>query len=62
MHLRKIIKKENKFFIEHYVIIDAIDGSTTTYERLTVKNCIKYLPQIIRYLQRWASSWRPLGR
>jgi len=50
MHLKKVIKKENKFFIEHYIIVDAIDGSTTTYEELHVGNYIKYLPQIIRYL------------
>lgn len=56
MHLKKVVEKEGKFFIEHYVIVDAIDGSDTYYEKLTVKNCIKYFPQIIYYLQRWVSS------
>lgn len=52
MYLKKVIKKENKFFIEHHVIFDAIDGSNTYYEKLNIKNCIKYLPQIIHYLQK----------
>jgi len=50
MHLKKVIKKENKFFIEHYIIVDAINGSTTTYEELYVGNYMKYFPQIICYL------------
>lgn len=51
MHLKTIIKKDNKIFIEHYVIVDAIDGSNTYYEELTIKNCIKYFPEIISFLK-----------
>ena len=50
MHLKKVVKKGNKHFIEHYIIVDAIDGATTTYEELHIGNYLKYLPQIIRYL------------
>jgi len=52
MHLKTIIKKDNKIFIEHFVIIDAIDGSDTYYEELTIKNCIKYFPEIIHFIIR----------
>jgi len=52
MHLKKLIKKEGKYFIEHYVIVDAIDGTTICYEILTIKNCWKYIPEIIYYLIR----------
>jgi len=51
MHLKTIIKKNNKIYIEHYVIVDAIDGSNTYYEELTIKNCIKYFPEIISFLK-----------
>jgi len=50
LHLKKVVRRKGKFFTEHYIIVDAIDGSTTTYEELHVKNYVKYLPQIIRYL------------
>lgn len=50
MHLKRLVRKENKIYIEHYIIVDAIDGSNTYYEELNAKNCIKYLPQIINYL------------
>ena len=50
MHLKKIIEKDNKFFIEHFEIVDAIDGSNTRYEELHVGNYMKYFPQIIHYL------------
>ena len=50
MHLKKITKKGNKFFIEHYVIIDAIDGSNEYCEKLTIWNCWRYLREIIHYL------------
>jgi len=41
MHLKKVIKKENKFFIEHYIIVDAIDGSTTTKTRIIMSKEMK---------------------
>jgi len=50
MHLKKLIKEDNNFFIEHYVIVDAIDGSNTYYEKLTIKNLWRYLPQIVSYI------------
>ena len=50
MHLKKVIKKGNKFFIEHFVIVDAIDGSDTYYERLTILNCWKYIHEIFCYI------------
>jgi len=50
MHLKKLITKEGKFFIRHYEIADAIDGSNTRYEELTIRNCRKYFPEIMRYL------------
>jgi len=50
MHLKKLIKKDNKFFIEHYVIIDAIDGSNTYYEELNLRNFWKYLFEIVCYI------------
>lgn len=50
MHIKKVVKKDNKYFIEHYVIIDAIDSANTYYERLTIKNCIKYFHEIFCYL------------
>lgn len=34
MHLKKVVKIGNKFFIRHFVIIDAIDGSEIYYEEL----------------------------
>ena len=52
MHLKTIIKKDNKIFIRHFVIVDAIDGSDTYYEELTIKNCIKYFPEIISFLKK----------
>ena len=52
MHLKTIIKKGNKIFIEHYEIVDATDGSNTYYEELTIKNCIKYFPEIISFLKK----------
>lgn len=54
MHLKKVIKKDNKFFIEHFETVDAIDGSDTYYEKLTIWNCWKYLFQIVSYIYwRW---------
>lgn len=50
MHLKKVIKKDDNFFIEHYVIVDAIDGSDTYYEELNIRNCWKYLPEIVGYI------------
>lgn len=50
MHLKKVIKKENKFFIEHYIIVDAIDNSNEYCEELNIKNCWRYLREIIFYI------------
>jgi len=50
MHIKKIVKKNNKLFVEHYVIVDAIDGDKTYYEKLTIKNCWKYFHEIFCYL------------
>ena len=50
MHLKIVIKKDNKFFIQHFVIIDGLDGSETYCEKLTIKNCWKYLTEILSYL------------
>ena len=52
MHLKKLVKKNHFWYIEHYVIIDAIDGSDKYLEELTIKNCWKYIPEIIRQLLR----------
>jgi hypothetical protein len=50
MHLKKVVKKEGKFFIEHYIIVDAVDGSDTYYEGLNWMNCWKFFPEILGYL------------
>jgi hypothetical protein len=56
MHLKKVVKKEGKFFIENYVIVDAIDGSDTYYEGLNWMNCWKFFPEILVYL--WTRKQR----
>jgi len=48
MHLKKLVKKNHFWYIKHSKIVDAIDGIDTYYEELTIKNCLKYLPEIIR--------------
>jgi len=50
MHLKQIVKKNHFWYIEHFVIVDAIDGSDEYYEELTIKNFWKYLPEIVKYL------------
>jgi len=50
MHLKKIIKKDNKLFIQHFVDISGLGGSETYCEKLTIKNCWKYLNEILSYL------------
>ena len=55
MHLKKLIKKNHFWYIEHYVIADAIDGSDTYYEELNIKNFWKYIPEIIRQLLQMSS-------
>jgi len=54
MHLKKIVKRGNKFFIENYVIRDAIDPSETYYEKL---NIITYIKFIFTELRRWFKPW-----
>ena len=53
MHLKKMVKEKGKFFISHYVIVDAMDGSYEYLERLTIENFWKYLPEILSYLCFW---------
>ena len=50
MHLKKMIKKKGKFFISHFVIADAIDGSYEYLERLTIENFWRYLYVITCYI------------
>ena len=50
MHLKKLVKKNHFWYIEHYVIVDAIDGSDKYLEELTIKNCWRYIPEITRQL------------
>ena len=50
MHQKHLVNKNNELFVEHYVIKDAIDGSETYYEKLNIKNCWKYFPEIAAYI------------
>ena len=50
MHLKKVVKREGGLFIEHFVIVDAIDGADTYYEKLTLSNCWKYFHEIFCYI------------
>jgi len=34
VHLKRVVRRDGKLFIKHFVIIDAIDGSKTYYEEL----------------------------
>ena len=56
-HLKRLIRKDNKIYIEHFVIIDAIDGSETYYEELNIKNCWKYLSLMIGYLIKYLKEY-----
>ena len=50
MHLKRVVKKGNKFFVSHFVIVDAIDGSYEYLEKLNIKNCWRYLHEIMGYI------------
>ena len=50
MHLKRLMEKEGKFYIRHYVSVDAIDSPDIYYEELNKGNCRKYFPEIIDYL------------
>ena len=50
MHTKKIKKIKGKYFIEHFVIVDAIDGADEYLERLTILNFWKYIHEIFCYI------------
>ncbi len=50
MHIKRLTIKDGRWFIEHFKIINAIDGSEVYYTPLkSFFEIIKYLPKIIKH-------------